>query len=169
MAIDSPHPPTVPRREIPPMRTASALLVLVAIAATPALRADDPAPEGDLARLQGKWKATVGENKDIPVLLEIKGNAAVATFTNQRGETIELKGEVKLDETASPKALDWVNFKNLDGEPAQPNLAIYKLEGDTFTVCNGGPGNPRPTEFKDGDNGPPNVLLFARVKDEESK
>jgi uncharacterized protein (TIGR03067 family) len=150
------------------MRTPAALLTLVLIAATPALRADDPAPEGDLTKLQGKWKAMVGPNKDIPILLEIKGNAALATFQNQRGESIELRGEVKLDEKATPKALDWVNFKNLQGEPAQPNLAIYKLEGDKFTVCNGGPGNPRPSEFKDGDNGPPHVLLFEREKPAET-
>lgn len=150
------------------MRRLAALLVLTTLAATPALRSDDQ-PEDDLKRLQGKWQAMVGPNKDIPIVLEIKNNAAVATFANQKQEPVKLEGEIKLDEKASPKTLDWVNFKTLQGDPAQPNLAIYKLEGDRFTVCNGGPGNPRPTEFKDGEGGPPHVLVFERIKDEEQK
>jgi uncharacterized protein (TIGR03067 family) len=147
------------------MRPRAALLILTVIAAVPALRADEQ-QKSDLDRLQGKWKALVGPNKDIPIILEITNTSAVATFTNQQGEAIKLEGEIKLGEMGSVKTLDWVNFKNLQGDPAQPNLAIYKLEEDRFTVCNGGPGNPRPTEFREGESGPPHVLLFERVKDE---
>jgi uncharacterized protein (TIGR03067 family) len=152
------------------MRTPARLLLAAALVLPTALRAaDDPAPEGDLAKLQGKWKANVGPDKDIPIVVAIQGNSVTLTFTNRDGEKVEIKGEVKLDEKASPKACDWIHFKRPDGTDADPNLGIYKIEGDTFTVCNGGPNNPRPTEFKDGDNGPPNLLVLERVKDQADK
>lgn len=152
------------------MRTPLRLLLAACVVVPTALRAaEDPAPEGDLAKLQGQWKTNVGPDKDIPVVVEIKGKAVTVLLTNNQGEKVELKGEVKLDEKASPKTCDWINFKRQDGSDAEPNLGIYKIDGDTLTVCNGGPNNPRPTEFKDGDNGPPNLLVLERVKDDEKK
>src|SRR5262245_47342754 len=152
------------------MRTAARLMLAAWLVLPTALRAaEDPPPEGDLAKLQGKWKTSIGPNKEIPIVVEIKGKAVTVVFSNAEGEKVEIKGEVKLDEKASPKTCDWVNFKGTDGNPAEPNLGIYKIEGDTFTVCNGGPNNPRPTEFRDGEGGPPNLLVLERVKDDETK
>jgi uncharacterized protein (TIGR03067 family) len=139
------------------------LLVIVAAA-----RAEDK-PAGDLGLMQGKWKTMVGPNKDIPVVLEIKGKKAKASFHDAEGKAMSIEGEVLLDEKADPKRLDWVHFTRPNGEEADPNLAIYKFNGDVLTICNGGPNNPRPTEFKNGDNGPPNLIVFEKVKDEESK
>ena len=147
------------------MRTAHLLLAALLLLPGTLRADDDPAPEGDLAKLQGKWKTNVGPDKDIPIVVEIKGNKVTVSFTNRQGEKVELKGEVKINENASPKTCDWINFKRPDGTDAEPNLGIYKIEGDIFTVCNGGPNNPRPTEFKEGDNGPPNLLVLERVKD----
>lgn len=145
---------------------AVALLLGLTTAAAAFVRADDKV-EGDLAKLQGHWKATVGPNKDIPVDFELKGNDATFTFTNDQGEKIVLKGEVKVDDKAAPhKAIDFVNFKRPNGEDAQPNLAIYKLDGEALTVCTGGPGNPRPSEFKDGDGAQQHVIEFKKVKDD---
>lgn len=138
-------------------------LVLFLIVSVPA-RADDEKPDGDLGKLQGSWKALVGPEKNFPIVLEIKGKSVVVKVMNQEGREIELKGEFKIDEKASPhRTLDWVNFKRPDGEDAQPNLSIYKIEGETFTVCSGGPGNARPAEFKAGEGGPPNLIEFKRV------
>lgn len=150
------------------MRTLACLLLMTWVVVPASLRAaDDPPPEGDLARLQGTWKTTVGPDNDIPVVLQIKGKAVSVVFTNQQGDKVEIKGEIKLDEKASPRTCDWVNFTRPDGTDAPTNLGIYKIDGDTVTVCNGGPNNPRPTEFKDGENGPPNLMVLQRVKDEK--
>ena len=89
-----------------------------------------------------------------------------ATFTTPEGEKRTIKGELKIDDKARPKTIDWVKFKAPDGEDLPDNLAIYELDGDTFKVCNGGPNNPRPTELKAGDEGPPNLMIFKRQKDE---
>lgn len=149
------------------MPTTMARLVVTALLVIPAsLRAaDDPPPEGDLARLQGRWTATIGPEMDIPIVVEIKGKNVTVSFSNQQGEKVDIKGEVKLDENASPKTCDWVNFTEPDGTAADPNLGIYTLDGDNFTVCNGGPNRPRPTEFKDGEGGAPHLIKLKRVKD----
>ncbi len=137
------------------------------VLATGAALGDDK-PTGDLGLMQGKWKTMVGPEKDIPVVLEIKGKSARATFTNREGRQMELKGQIVLAEMASPKTLDWVHFTGPNGEQTEPNLAIYKMDGDVLTICNGGPGNARPIEFKAGEGSPPNLLVFKRIK-EESK
>jgi uncharacterized protein (TIGR03067 family) len=137
----------------------AALLGAVGVAG---VRADDPAPKGDLARLQGQWTATFGPQK-IVVVVTIKGTAATMTFTLPDGRTRESKGEIKIDENAKPnKTIDWVNFTTRSGEPAPPNLGIYKLSGDAVTICNGGPGNERPTVFKDGEGGRPQLFDLYR-------
>ena len=41
---------------------------------------------------------------------------------------------VEIDETAKPRALDWVNFNGLDDQELPDILAIYRLEGDTLQV-----------------------------------
>jgi uncharacterized protein (TIGR03067 family) len=149
------------------MRLLLAALTLAASAA--AAPADDKDAKSDLDKLQGKWKAMVGPNKDIPFTLVVKDKTASVTITTPDGQERSFKGEVKLDEKKSPKQIDWVKFTRPDGTEAEANLGIYELKGDEFKVCNGGPGNSRPTEFKAGEMGPPNLILFTRAKDEEKK
>jgi uncharacterized protein (TIGR03067 family) len=146
------------------MKTLLASLFLVV--STCAVYADDEAPKGDLAKLQGKWKTMIGPNKDIPITIEIKGKNIAATFTNDEGKEMTLKGELKLDEKAKPKTADFVNFRGGDGEDMPDNLAIYELADDEWKVCAGGHNNPRPTDFKDSDDGGPHLLVLKRVKDE---
>jgi len=152
------------------MRHALAALILTAVAS--ATYAQDEkkadAPKGDLAKIQGKWTAMVGPEKNIPLTIEFKGTTAnIAVSIN--GEDRTIKGEVKIDETKSPKEWDWTKFEGPDGQKVEDNLSIYKIEGDTLTVCSGGPGNERPKEFKAGDGGPPNLVELTRVKDEPKK
>jgi uncharacterized protein (TIGR03067 family) len=129
-------------------------------------RADDSTPSGDLARLQGVWTAMVGPERQIPITLEVQKQKVTITGKRPNGEDVTLKGELKLDEKASPRTVDWVKFVGPQGNEAPENLGIYKLDDDTFTVCSGGPGNGRPTEFKKGDDGPPQLVTFTRKKDE---
>ena len=144
----------------PPLLTAAA--VALALLAGPA-RADDK-PKGDLAKLQGRWTTKAGPNRDIDVTLVVEGKAVTVKGTTPNGEDFEMKGEVVVDETAKPhKAIDWVKFTRPDGTDAPENHGIYAFEGDdTVKVCNGGPGNERPTEFKAGEGGPPQLFIMKR-------
>jgi uncharacterized protein (TIGR03067 family) len=125
-------------------------------------RADGPALSGDLAKLQGQWTATFGP-QNIVVVLTIQGNGALLAFTGANGQSLKSTGEIKIDETAKPqKTLDWVKFTTQTGDLAPANLGIYKLSADSITICNGGPGNERPTEFKAGEGGQPQLFVLNR-------
>ena len=128
----------------------------------------EKAPElkGDLKKIQGTWTAKAGPEKDIAVEITIKGSAVTLKVTNAEGQDYEVKGELKLDEAAKPhKTIDWVKFTNPNGEAAPENLGLYEFpDADTVRFCSGGPGNERPTEFKSGDGGPPNLVTMKRRK-----
>jgi uncharacterized protein (TIGR03067 family) len=148
------------------MRSIASLTLLVATAfgaATSPTFAEEP--KDDLAKLQGSWTAKAGPNKDIPVTMIFKGSKFEVKLTRPDGEEATLKGELKVDEKADPKTFDFVNFKGPQGEEIADNLGIYKLDGDTWNTCSGGPGNERPTRFEAGKGGPPNLATWTRVKD----
>src|SRR4051794_27951579 len=154
------------------MRTSTTRLAALALAmplvvASGSL-ADEPAVTGDLARLQGQWSARLGP-KRVPMTVTIKGTAASMTIATADGQEHESKGEIRIDEDARPfKTLDWVKFTKPDGEPAPENLGIYKFEGDSITICNGGPGRDRPSEFRAGVGGPPQLLVLNRKTSKEA-
>jgi uncharacterized protein (TIGR03067 family) len=148
-----------------------AVLALVALTVAPAFAQDQEKPlNGDLAKLQGRWTATAGPQKDIPLEMEIKGTKLVIRLTTPDGADIEMSSEIKLDEKADPKKWDWVNRK-LNGEPFPDGETIYKIEGDSLTICGGNPGVPRPTEFKQAEDGQAMLIVFtkAKAKDAEKK
>ncbi len=119
--------------------------------------------KSDLDRLQGKWTARAGARKEVRVLLEIKGRQATASIKTPQGLRLLLEGEIKLDESTSPRQLDWINFTGADQQEFPPLLAIYSVTGDQFTICNGGMNGARPTRFKAGDGILAEVVVFERV------
>lgn len=147
-----------------------ALAIVAAAAWTSApAAADGPKLEGDLARLQGTWKAMAGPKKDRPITLVIKGDDATLTVTTRQGAEVELKGTIKLDESKSPRSLDFADFKGPMGDVAGDNLSIYELDdkGDVLRMCSGGPGGGRPDKFEEGQDGqPPRIVIFRRVMNE---
>ena len=138
-------------------------LAATVLMVTPTPAADN-ALSGDLGRLQGRWSAQAGPRRNIAVELEIAGRQAQVRIVTPQGLKFNVQGEIKIDETAQPRALDWVNFNGLDDQELPDILAIYRLEGDTLQVCNGGPNNNRPTEFKPGDGVLADLVVFARTK-----
>ena len=148
------------------MRSIASLALILAAslaASRPAPAADEP--KGDLGKFQGSWTAKVGENDEITVTMTVKGNAVTAKLDHGNGEVNELKGEMRLNELASPKTIDFFHFTKGDGEDAKDNLGIYAFEGDKIKICVGGAGNERPTEFKSDSDGTHNLLIFSRKKD----
>ena len=81
------------------------------------------------------------------------------------GNVIEMKGEMRVNDLANPRTIDFFHFTKGDGEAAQDNLGIYAFDGEKIKVCVGGAGNERPTEFKADEAGSHNLLIFARKKD----
>ena len=105
------------------------------------------ADKKELENFQGKWataSVTVdGEAEDEikDRFLAIKGDKA--TFLDKDKE--RGTGSMKLDPGKSPAHLD---FTYEDGPAKGTTLkGIYKFEGDTLTLCYGGFGKDRPTEF----------------------
>src|SRR3954464_8159124 len=103
-----------------------------------------PAVDGDLARLQGRWQTKIGLRKATVVLIEIKGRSVAATISTPQGRKIQADGELKIDETTSPKALDWVKFTTIDGEEVPEMHAIYRLEDNRLFIRSGGFSDQRP-------------------------
>lgn len=66
---------------------------------------------------------------------------------------------VTFDSSRSPRQFDvaWTSWGN-----RKPQQYIYKLDGDTLTICHAQPDQPRPTEFKGGKG--QQCLVFTRVK-----
>jgi uncharacterized protein (TIGR03067 family) len=107
-----------------------------------------PAPaggklEGDYARIQGTWTVVYNELKGVPTP-PLYGALHIYRADRFRlGDDPPGDGELFiLDETSNPKRIDF------DDGHTPRILGIYKLEDNRLTVCTGGPGEARPTEFK---------------------
>ena len=119
--------------------------------------------DGDLNRLQGRWTAEAGTRHEIHVMIDIKGRGVCAAIKTPQGLDFQVQGELKLDETTSPRSLDWKKLVGPDQQPLPEIAAVYKIDGDTFTVCNGGFLGARPKEFKPGEGALADVVVFHRL------
>jgi uncharacterized protein (TIGR03067 family) len=148
-------------------------LILSSLGASAALPGEETAStDKDLTRLQGRWTARAGARREVRVVLDIKGSKATATIKTPHGARLLLTGEVKLDETTSPRRVDWSKFTGADQQEFPALLGIYTLKGDRFTVCNGGMNGARPSDFKPGAGILAEVVVFEReqsVADAKSK
>jgi uncharacterized protein (TIGR03067 family) len=129
--------------------------------------ADNPeaiAANSDLGRLQGRWTARAGSRKEIQVILAFRGRRVDVDITTKQGVRLQVEGEVKVDEKTTPRRLDWLKLSTADQQEFPQIAGIYKLDGDTFTVCNGGMNGVRPKEFKPGDGVLSEVVVFQRER-----
>ena len=125
--------------------------------------------DGDLSRLQGRWTAKAGTRHEIHVVIEIKGRGVCAAIKTPQGLDFQVQGELKLDETTSPRSLDWKKLIGPDQQPLPEIAAVYKIDGDTFTVCNGGFLGARPKEFKPGEGVLADVVVFHRLESKDTR
>ena len=146
------------------MKTYIPTLALIAALGTSTARlgAAESSVAGDLARLQGRWLTRAGARHNIVVLLNVDGKKATVDITTPQGLKFHATGELRINESVAPRALDWVGFTGLDDQDLPDIPAIYEIVGGTFKVCNGGPNSPRPSEFKPGENILAGIHVFQR-------
>ncbi len=122
-------------------------------------KVDGPAParraavDAELRRLEGAWRFVALETEGTPLALPavrrqpglvLRGDR----FVSRGGEFVE-RGEFHVDPTVTPKTID---ITLQDGPGAGSTLlGIYELQGDTYRVCMGLPGRPRPATFATGE------------------
>jgi uncharacterized protein (TIGR03067 family) len=98
----------------------------------------------------------VQEGRVIPYTFE--GNKLVTA--DPLGAKVEI--EYRLDPSKTPKQID----QRFTGGSIGPWIAkgIYELEGDTLTICYGGPNVPRPTEFSTDPGDGRSMRVHRRIK-----
>jgi uncharacterized protein (TIGR03067 family) len=126
-------------------------MLMVAAVSLAVLSADPPTPSTskELKQLQGEWVLQGGEKNgtklelepgDPKMVLEIRGDKWI--FMGQdKGRIIAIYSR-NLDTKSSE-----------DGRVGEVDEGIYKLNGDTLTICYyQGQGKKRPTEFASKDD-----------------
>lgn len=102
---------------------------------------------GDLAKLDGSWKAESASRGGKPV-----SEYKAATWTVNGGKVTYSDGKVSrthrisVDASKTPKAIDFTYGEGPN--KGKTSLGIYKLEGDRITLCWSEPGKDRPGKFE---------------------
>jgi len=112
--------------------------------------AGDGQVKAELKRHQGTWITTSSIFDGQPASPELV--RSIRRIVTDDHVVWERDGKrfagttIVLDPTKEPKTIDVIP----DGGPNRGEhiLGIYKLEGDTITICMAGPAQPRPREFK---------------------
>lgn len=129
-----------------------------------------PDAQKELKKLEGKWKVLkmagrgmeieLGKN-DLELIGEFKGTKWLFGTAEKRVEKAEI---IAIDTKTDPKCLDLKSLEKGRGDAIDE--AIYKLDGDTFTISfYQGKGKQRPTGFdvpKDMDTV---LVVLKRVKE----
>jgi uncharacterized protein (TIGR03067 family) len=122
----------------------------------------------DARAIQGKWKLVgferggVGQpQRPLPAgtMTFEEGGRFSASFPEH-----EMGGTVRIDPVKKPAAMDFTH--TVPPDKGKTMFAIYKLEGDKFTLCAAPPGRPekeRPTRFATRDTDRV-LFVFERVK-----
>jgi uncharacterized protein (TIGR03067 family) len=71
----------------------------------------------------------------------------------------------RLDAKADPPTIDIITPSPPEGARSDPTLGIYKVEGDTMTVCYS-LGKDRPTKFESPEGSRAMLMVLKRVKKE---
>jgi uncharacterized protein (TIGR03067 family) len=118
----------------------------------------------EFERLEGTWSIVAGEYRGKPdkEALKFKVTFSGNRFTVQRGETVEVRGSLRLDPSASPRHMD----ASYSGGPHQGKTrpGIYEWKGDRLRIGYADIGHERPTVFSSTTGG--GILLFEYRRDQ---
>ena len=146
-------------------------MLAVAILVSSAALLDAPPAAGVdsalLKKLQGKWQLAAHEHgaKKAPakVVAAITLEVSKSNFTTRDG--VDVKEDAKvvgLGAGGKPAPIDLEITAGSDrGKVVK---GIWKLEGDTLTVCTAEPGKERPREFAAREGTGHTLLVFKRPK-----
>lgn len=133
---------------------------------------EDDALKKELARLEGVWKISEalhgGEvvEQSEPEEFEFKAGKLLV----RKGDRAPITMTLRLDLSPDPKLLDWTTDPKGKFDDADKFAeGIYKLDGDTLTVCyhvrdNRFAKGSRPTEFKSAEGSDSMLIVFKRAK-----
>jgi uncharacterized protein (TIGR03067 family) len=137
--------------------------------------ADDkasPALKKELARIEGVWTVSEARHggevfeQSEPEEFEFKDGKLIARKGNRDPITLTLR----LDLSTEPKLMDWTTDpKGKFADADRSAEGIYKLDGDTLTVCyhvrdNRFAKGARPTEFKSAEGSDAILVVLKRSK-----
>jgi uncharacterized protein (TIGR03067 family) len=133
-----------------PRQIGCLVLGLFAIWLCAAALPDGDAVKNERKRHQGTWTVTSsiydGQQAAEEVVRSIKRTVSDDHVVWERDGKRFAGTKIELDPTREPKTIDVIP----DGGPNRGErvLGIYKLKGDTLTICMAAFGQPRPKEFK---------------------
>jgi uncharacterized protein (TIGR03067 family) len=107
------------------------------------------APSGDLGKLQGRWwtKTSIGGAGRFALnVIDIEGDKVTtsepkraASKTGEPAFEIQSVGRIRVDESGSPKKIDFINTKAPTAKLGDLELpdafGIYEIAGDTVKLC----------------------------------
>jgi uncharacterized protein (TIGR03067 family) len=124
-------------------------------------------PDKDVKALEGTWQVESAEmdgqefsGDDVAdIFLVVEGDR----YKELLKDTVKEEGTIKLDPSQSPRAID---FRITSGDDkGKTQLGIYKLEGNTLTLCVAKPSDKdRPKEFAGKQGSGHTRMVFKRKK-----
>jgi uncharacterized protein (TIGR03067 family) len=159
------------------IRFATLLVALVPLSAVSAGDAKEKEVKAELEKLKGKWKQvsveTDGKERVLPATAAAE---VVVTIDGDKWKTVNrvkaTESTFSIDPTQTPKSMDRIHKGMAGAEKDVVDKCIYKLDGNTLTVCSGRTpriGVPldgtaeRPKEFKTVGGGV--IVVYKRVKE----
>jgi uncharacterized protein (TIGR03067 family) len=135
--------------------------VIVVMHANSVVQGQDAAKE-----LQGVWTcahATIDGNPLAEdTAKQLKLTLTADRYKSQRGDQVLFDSSYKVDASKSPKQIEMIGTEgDLKGKAA---LGIYKLDGDTLTMCYCLPGKERPTAFESSSGSGAFLVVWKRAE-----
>ena len=133
---------------------------LLALSLMACLLLTSQASAADKDELRGVWIVVSNENKGKKVehqefdLLRFSGDKLIAESSDKK--TV-LPSNYRTDKSKSPKHID-ITIKSIGTGKDDVSHGIYKIKGDTLTICI---GKPRPTAFDSKKSG---LIVCKRKK-----
>jgi uncharacterized protein (TIGR03067 family) len=148
------------------MRQFIASVVTITLFMSGALVAADKSATNDKARLQGTWRIVSVEIDKKPLSMDDLKDARLVVSGDHYSFALgkdRLEITYKMDEGKKPKAIDLTIVEG--PEKGKTYRGIYKLEGDTYTICRSTePNNERPTGFATQPGSGLMIVVWKRAK-----